>query len=467
MEFRLLGPIQVLDGPREVPVPAGRVQTVLAVLLLRANQVTTARELAEYLGEGSARALRPSAVPIYVSRLRHALGPDGARLVRTTSTGYVIDLDPDQLDLTRFRRLVRAATATDQPAERVVSLTEAMTLWRGRPLVDCGPESLVNAELPVLIEERLHVLELVNEARLRLGRHTEAIADLTRLSHEHPLRERFWEQLILALHGSGRRAEALAAYRTVSRKLADELGIDPGARLRNLHQSILTANTATRIWRPQCQLPPAIGDFIGRTDELDRTRALLTSSDTVPIVAICGAPGLGKTATAIRVAHALRPSFPDGQWYTRLTDRDPTDILADLLTTAGTEPAAIPTGLDQRAAALRAALADKRVLLLFDDAYSADQIRPLLPGTAGNAVLVTSTADLTSLTASHSGHTVHLNPLHPAEARALVIGMLNAQQAEAEPRVVAELLCHCGRNPRNLRKAAANLATGTALRAVG
>lgn len=474
IRFKLLGPLQVLDGEREVPLSAGRVQTVLAVLLLRVNQVTTVQQIAEYLVEGSKPALKPSAVQIYVARLRQALGEHGA-LVRTTSNGYVINLEPEQLDLTRFRQLVQEASTTDEPAERAVLLTEALRLWQGRPLADCGPESLVNAELPALLEEQLHAQELLTGARLELGRYAESVPDLTRLCYEHPLRERFWEQLMLALYGCGRRAEALAAYRTIARQLADELGIDPGSQLRHLHQMILTDGPArtgppVQAWRPQCQLPLAVSDFVGRRDEITLMRDLLTSNDTVPIVAVSGPIGVGKTALAVRVAHLLRPSFPDGQWYARMTDadgkpRDPAQVLAELLTAAGAPT--VPTGLEQRSAALRAALADKRVLLLLDDAHSAKQIQPLLPGTPGNAVLVTSCADLTLLAASHGGHNITLDVLDLADARALVLEMLAARRVEVEPAAISELLRRCRPLPSTLRTATANLTTHPRLKAAG
>jgi DNA-binding SARP family transcriptional activator len=469
VDFGLLGPIQVLDGQRVITVPTGRVRALLAVLLLRVNQVTTARQLADYLGEWSSRAVRPSAVQTYVGRLRKVLGREAARLVRTTPSGYLIDLDPEQLDLTRFRRLVRSASATEHPAEQAALLTEALTLWRGQPMADLDSESLLKAELPALVEERLHALERLMDARLRLGQHAEVVPDLTRLCHEHSLREQFWEQLMLALYRCGRQAEALRAYQTVSRELADELGIDPGARLQRLHQSILTADTqltgdpAASVWRPQCQLPPSLRDFVGRHAVIEGLRAQFSSEDTVPIVLVCGPSGVGKTALAVRVAHQLRPTFPDGQWYAKMTDadgspRDPADVLAELLIAAGTPMSAVPVALDQRAAALRAALADRQVLLLLDDAQGTGQIRPLLPGTGGNAVLVTSSRDLTSLIASHGGHYITLGPLDPAEARTLLVRMLGAERVEAEPVAVAELVRRCGNLPLALRTAAANLA---------
>jgi DNA-binding SARP family transcriptional activator len=467
VEFGLLGPIQVLDGQRPVPVPAGRVRALLAVLLLRANQVVSAGQLAGYLSEPSARALRPAAVQTYVGRLRRVLGREaGARLLRTTPTGYMIELGPDQLDLTRFRLLVRQAAAIGEPAGQAALLSDALALWRGQPMADMGHEPVLAAELLPLLEERMHALERLMDARLRVGQHAEIVPDLTRLCYEHPLREQFWAQLMLAHHRSGRQAEALRTYQAVSRQLADELGISPGIPLQRLHQSILSADTAmtgaASSWRPHCQLPPSLGDFVGREPVTTQLASVLRPAGTVPIVMVCGLPGIGKSALAVRVAHRLRPAFPDGQWYARLagpdgTPRDPSDVLAELLDAAGIS--ALPAGLDQRAATLRATLADRRVLLLLDDAHNAAQIRPLLPGTAGNAVLITSSRDLTPLVASHGGHAITLDALDPAEAHALLAGMLGAQRTDAEPVAVAELIEHCACIPLALRTAGAHLAT--------
>jgi DNA-binding SARP family transcriptional activator len=468
VKFGLLGPIQVLDGQRAVQVPAGRVRALLAVLLLRANQVTSAERLAEYLGEHSSGTLRPSAVHTYVGRLRRVLGQQaGARLLRTTSSGYLIDIGPEQLDLTRFRQLVDQASATDEPAGRAALLTSALALWRGQPMADVGPDSLLAAESVPLQEERTHALERLMDARLLLGQHAEIVPDLTRLCHEHPLREQFWAQLMLAYYRCGRQAEALRAYRAIARLLADELGVAPGARLRQVQQAILVADpmvTDTPVgWRPQCQLPPSPAGFVGRRSAAAWLAIELRSTSTVPIIAVCGPPGVGKTALAVQVAHRLRPSFPDGQWYARLTEpdgtpRDPAGVLAELLVAGGIRPSALPTGLDQRSVVLRAALADRRVLLVLDDAVDASQVRPLLPGTAGNAVLITSSRDLTPLIAGHGARTLALSALDAVEAVTLLVAMLGAKRVESEPAAVAELVKRYAHLPLALRTAAVELA---------
>lgn len=233
VEFRVLGSVQVLYGNRPLPLPAGRVRALLAVLLLRANQVVTVGELADCLWEGIRPVHQRGAVQTHAGRLRRVLGEG---LVHTTSTGYVIHVQPDQLDLTRFRRLTEQADRVADCASKVVLLEQALALWRDEPLADVR---LLRDAFPQLVEERLHAVERLMDARMRLGQHARVVAQLTSLSRDHPLRERFWAQLMLALYRCDRQADALQAYQTISRRLADELGLDPGDELQALHHSIL------------------------------------------------------------------------------------------------------------------------------------------------------------------------------------------------------------------------------------
>jgi hypothetical protein len=319
------------------------------------------------------------------------------------------------------------------------------------------------------------------------------VPELTALTSKHPLRERPWAQLMLALYRCGRQGEALQAYRTIARHLVEELGIDPGEELRRLHRGILAADPSLAAppaapapdgsppagrphagrgsvaapgdrapsdrWVPQFQLPLDIGDFVGRADLADRVERLLADDPGTPIVTLSGSPGVGKTALAVRVAHRLRSRFPDGQWYVRLggaTDpRDPGDVLAELLGASGVERAGVPERLDARAAALHARLADRRVLLVLDDAAGAEQVEPLLPSTAGCAVLATGRQELARLTASHAASAVTVDLLPPAEAEAQLTRILGAGEDAAG---VAELAELCGYLPLALRIAAANLA---------
>lgn len=469
IEFRILGALDVRVDGREVPLPAGKHRIVLAALLLRANQVVSLGELTEYLWAGSPPAGARSTVQTYVMRLRRAFAPH--ELITTHRDGYTLAVDHGGLDLHRFRSAVEDAGRADG-AEAVALLRHALGLWRGPVLSDVPSEPLRAAAVLPLAEERLQILERVVEAELALGRHAELVAELSGLTAEHPLRERFWGQLMLALYRGGRQAEALAAYRTVHARLRDELGIEPGDQLRELHQAVLTgadvrpspvvaSGTAQPPWVAQCTLPLDVGAYVGRGELIEDLVDTLTgarAAGRVPIAAVCGPPGVGKTALAVRVAHQVRSAFPDGQWYVRLGLSEPGELLADLLHTTGVDRAQLPDAAEARAAQLRARLADRRVLLLLDDAAGAGQIRPLLPGTPGCAVLTTSRVHLGGLAALNDARVVSLDVLRPAEAHGLFTDLIGARAVEGDP--LAEIARLCGYLPLALRLAAANLAGG-------
>ena len=476
----MLGPVEVRDGDRVLPLPAARVSALLVTLLLRANRVVTVDELVDRVwGEhppGNPRA----ALQTTVQRLRRALGDE--TLIRTRPRGYLIELEPRRLDLLLFRDLVEQAHRVGDLIRRRDLLGQALALWRGPPLAGMTAEPLLRDEVPRLVEERLAAQELWTDVRLDLGEHARLIPELVALTREHPLRERAWGQLMLALYRAGRQGDALRAYRALAGHLAEELGVDPSEELRRLHQAILTADPSLAVtrdqpapasatvaapahgtWRAQCQLPLDISDFVGRDHLIERIEDFLATGDGVPIATVSGLPGVGKTALAIRVAHRLRPRFPDGQWYVRLGGalhrRDPGEVLAELLRTSGVDADEVPERLDARAAAFRARLADRRVLLCLDDAADVEQVEPLLPGTAGCAVLVTARRDLSGLAARYAARGYTLDVLSPVEAAALLARVLGPERAGVEPAVVAELARLCAYLPLALRIAAANLAS--------
>ncbi|MGN9908965.1 BTAD domain-containing putative transcriptional regulator [Phytohabitans sp. LJ34] len=453
---------------------------LLAALLLRGNQVVPVSELLDHLWADAPPPGARAAVHTYVHRLRRAFGrPD---VIVTSGDGYTINVPPAALDMHQFRVLLdradKAALEADATVE-AASLRAALSLWRGRALADVSSQSL-HAYALALDEERLRVTERCVEVELARGRHADLIPELRGLTAEHPLRERYWQQLMLALYRSGRRADALEAFRTIDRKLRHELGIEPGDGLRELHQAVLAGEVSPvpdlaqpavpspvappASWTTLSTLPLDLRMHVGRADVIARAERELTPADggsAVPMMAIWGPPGVGKTALAVRIAHQLRDAFPDGQWYVRLAGaggggRDPMDVLAELLHMSGLEPSHLPAQPDARAALLRARLADRRVLLLLDDAADAAQIRPLLPGIAGPVLLVTSRADLRGLAALHDVRAVTLDVLSPDEARTLLAELIPDVAAES-PELMSELARLCGYLPLALRLAAANL----------
>ncbi|WP_112240751.1 AfsR/SARP family transcriptional regulator [Kribbella monticola] len=466
LRFRVLGPTEVRHDGSVLALPAKRLRALLTELLINANRVVPPGQLIQAIWAGEPPAGPERALHTALSRLRAALGPVG-ELIRTVPGGYLIELEPDQLDLAKFRALVDRAGATDDPLQRVALLGEALDLWQDVPLTGLGTESLEGR--PWLIEERLQAIERLIDARLTIGDHSAVVADLTGLTREHPLRERFWSQLMLALYRGGRQADALAAYRRLAALLAEELGVDPGTEVRQLHQAILTGEVPTQAtkpieepvdaWARHAQLPMDLSDFVGRSEVITELTERLSEASAMPVVTISGAPGVGKSALAVHIGHRLRAHFPDGQWHVRLagagnSPREPLEVLGELLSLAGVDPYELPADLDRRAALLRSTLADRRVLLLLDDARDARQVKPLLPGTAGNAVLVTSRNELAGLSVSVGARGTRLTMLDPAEAIDLLAGMLGAERVAAEPSAAAELAEVCDRLPLALRIAA-------------
>ncbi|GLZ30482.1 SARP family transcriptional regulator [Lentzea sp. NBRC 105346] len=456
-EFRVLGPLEVrLDG-RSVPVPAGQARVVLATLLLRANRLVSVDELIDRLWDGSPpnpdRA--KTTLQMVVTRLRQALGE--ANCVRTVTGGYLAEVTSDQLDLLRFRE------------------SGDVALWAGPPLGNVSSELLHRDDVPPLLEERLVALGNRVDADLERGLAGELVPELRALTKEHPLREGFWRQLMLALYRSGQQADALAAYRRISDHLADELGVDPGPGLRELHQRILTADesllaaerhvpsAASTVPR---QLPPAIATFVGRDDDL---RCL--DESPAQVVVISGSGGVGKTALAVHWAHRIRDRFPDGQIFVNLRGQDPrqaltaTEVLARVLHGLGVGAADVPMQLDEQIAMYRSLIAERAVLLVLDNAAGPEQVRPLVPSSSESRLLVTSRGDLRGLLVLNDAQLVPLTTLGPDDAVGILVRILGHERVAAERDAARELVRLCAGLPLALRIAVADLAMrpGTAI----
>lgn len=351
-EYRLLGPLEVLFDGRPVAMRAAKQRALLASLLVDANKIVPTDTLIARLWDEPPHGAR-NALQNYVLRLRRTLGGPAEGPIRTCADGYLIDVPDDALDLHRFDALVtraRAAAAA-QAAERASALLgEALALWRGEPLSDVPSERLQLEVVPALNERRLGALELRTDADFQLGRHTDVLPRLRELTAAHPLQERFWAQRMLALYRSGRQGEALECYRTVSALLLEELGVDPGPELWQLHQQMLTADRSLTAPaspegpRSEGNLPAETTTFIGRESMLRRTRKLL---ENARLVTLTGPGGVGKTRLALRAAAEASWAFPHGAWLAdlapltepQLLDRAVAEALGipDLSSRPGTE----------------------------------------------------------------------------------------------------------------------------------
>jgi DNA-binding SARP family transcriptional activator len=495
VRFRILGPLEFWTGQAWAGIGAPKWRSLLAVLLINAGQVVSVDRLIMEIWGDAPPAGATNLVSIYALRLRRLIGDESSQLLRTRAPGYQLCLEPEDLDATRFDALVHAARqalAEQAPQRGADLLAEALGLWHGGAFMDVPGSPLVAAETERLEDARLDALELRIAADIGCGRHAEVTPELSRLIADHPLREGLWGLLMRALDAAGRHAEALTAYARAKEVIVEELGVDPGEQLQQLYEQILTQDALQRRSRaaagqasvaatadavpavpavprmpiPPAQLPADITDFTGRARDVERLCDLPPAyapgdgGGAVMVALVTGAGGLGKTTLAVHAAHWLRPRFPDGQLYVNLLGAAPQplapgDVLARFLRDLGVDGAQIPLDVDERAALLRTRLTGRRVLILLDNARDAAQVRPLLPGSASCAVLVTTRNRLPDLAAARL---VDLDVLGDEEARTLFTGIVGAERANAEADATDEVLAACAGLPLAIRIAGARLA---------
>ncbi|WP_018349381.1 AfsR/SARP family transcriptional regulator [Longispora albida] len=469
MEFQVLGPLRVVRGTEEVYLSSARKpRLLLAALLAAADQPLSAERLIEIVWDGAAPSSARRNLQQYVHQLRLALGPE---YLVSTPSGYTLAAG-GRLDAARFSTLADQGMATLAAGDACQAhhlLTAALDLWRGQAFeefVACG-QIAEHAER--LEQLRLAARHKRLEAQVELGRHTEAAVELAELAREYPFHEDICALLMLACYRSGRPAEALAAYRTAREELGGQLGLEPGPELTRLHLAVL--NRDASLLKPAAPprqaavqgLPATVPAFTGRAAELDGLTELTTAPASGPVV-LSGPGGVGKTALAVHWGHSNAGRYPDGQLYVNLRGYDEArpvaaaEALGRFLRALGTPPNRIPLDEDEAAERYRSALAGRRMLILLDNASTAEQVRPLLPGEPGCQVVVTSRDRLTGLVARDGARGLPLGPLSPAEAVSLISGMIGSARATAEPEAVGALAEACDRLPLALRIAAAQLA---------
>jgi DNA-binding SARP family transcriptional activator/tetratricopeptide (TPR) repeat protein len=494
IKIALLGEVTAQVDQRPVDLGTPRQRCVLAALAVEAGRLVPADRLVGRVWGADTPRRGRATLQSHISRLRGAF--DGAVAIVRRSGGYTLEIEQAEqaIDLLQFRALHDQARGAGDDTHRVALLTEALTLWHGQPLSGLTGE-WVEEERDRWQQERRAAEHDLVDAQLAIGLGDELVAPLSARTAQHPLDERVAGQYMLALHRAGRSADALNHYRQLREHLVEELGTDPSTGLQNLHHQILAADpnlnptptgtTTEPVVIPR-QLPAAPAPFVGRQDELERLDTTLPTSspNAIPanglldestpqwalsgrmllISAIGGAGGIGKTWLALHWAHHHHDRFPDGQLFVDLRGFSPTqqpahpaDVLSGFLDALGVDRDHQPTDPDHRADLYRSLMADKRMLVVLDNAATTDQITPLLPGGHHCTVLITSRNQLRGLIARHGAHPVHLDVLTDTEAHTLLSTTLGPDHADAP--ATAELIKLCGGFPLALGLIAARAAT--------
>jgi DNA-binding SARP family transcriptional activator/tetratricopeptide (TPR) repeat protein len=478
VEIRVLGPVEVFAGGRPVALGRAQLRTVLAVLAIEVGRPVAAETLADRVWSGTPPKTWREVLYSHVTRIRRALaaveaGGEPVALVRRPA-GYLLELNPDLVDLHRFRRLVGAASVVQRTdPERVELLRSALALWRGTPLAGVRG-SWADRSRTGWHQHRREAAVAWADAELRLGGEERVIVELRELLAEHPLAEKLAGALMRALAQDGRSAEALECFAALRARLADELGAEPASEVQAVHQAILRGeqrppSPAVAPVRPAgpghpqpAQLPAVVPGFTGRRKALAELDALIEGQGGPSTATVSGTAGVGKTALAVHWARRVAERFPDGQLYVNLRGFDdsaqvvrPAAVVRRFLLALGVPAERVPEDPEAQVAHYRSLLAGRRVLVLLDNARDCAQVRPLLPGGAPAFCLVTSRNQLTPLVAVEGAHPVALDLLSAAEAHELLVSRLGADRVDAEPAAAEQIVACCARLPLALSITAA------------
>ncbi|GIH08202.1 SARP family transcriptional regulator [Rhizocola hellebori] len=483
----VLGRVGMAKGAYRPEIGRAQTRAILALLAINVGEPVSAAGLTRALWGGTEPSTARAQIHNAISALRRVCADIGAKDVIVSGRyGYQLLLPAEDVDLGQFRWSVRQAKelkAHDAvTAARV--LREGLQLWHGEPLADAAA-AFVDAARLRLAEERLVAIEELADLELSLDNPAAVTSELMSVVAAHPFREGARRRLMLALHRSGRHAEALQSYRTYRDLLADQEGLDPGAEISELEIEIIRgirgrpldgSATAAEIselpavggqkWVAPAQVPGGVGVFVGRQGYLDQLDivAAATAHQAGRVILVSGTAGIGKTTLATVWAHRMADQFPDGQLFIDLHGFAPgspmpaTVALARFLRALGQPPDAIPTDLDGATAMFRSLLADRRVLIVLDNASEAEQVRPLLPGSGGCLVVVTSRDNLTGLSTSDGLSRVVLDVLTSKESNDLFVALLGRDRVDSQATAMLALSDACGQVPLAIRMVAANLA---------
>lgn len=491
----ILGPLSLQRGQTPVPVTSPMLRRLLGLLALKHPEPATQQEITDTLWPSGPPSSHQSLIHTYVSQVRRLLEQGGLRTVPPptvvrTPTGYLLEAARNQIDLGHFDELAAQAEhlhRAQDPRAAYESVTQALQWWRGPVLADADPVLRQHPAAVVANERRVKAVLLHADTALLLGRPEETVPVLWDMVNTEPLHEGLHARLILALASCGEQAAALNAYNRLRDRLDEELGIAPSAEVRDAQLRVLRQQLPLAQRRPDrpapppdrtpppartqpagplpAQLPARAGSYVGRRRQMRELDALVSPDPArrSHLVAVVGAPGVGKTALAKHWAHARREHFEDGQLFVDLRGHSPLptlrpgDVLAQFLRALGAPPDQLPADEDEAAALYRTLLADKQMLIVLDNARDAEQVRPLIPGAQGCAVVITSRSRLAGLVASDGARQLVLDVLDPEEARQLLGSTIGESRVAAEEEAARRLVQVCGGLPLAIRIAGANL----------
>ncbi|MFI9211153.1 BTAD domain-containing putative transcriptional regulator [Streptomyces sp. NPDC053253] len=483
----ILGPLSLQRGQTPVPVTSPMLRRLLGLLALKHPEPSTQQEITDTLWPSGPPSSHQSLIHTYVSQVRRLLEQGGLRTVPPptvvrTPTGYLLKASRNQIDLGHFDELIAEAKRllrAPDPAAAYESLTRALQWWRGPVLADADPVLRQHPAAVVANERRVAAVLLHADTALLLGRPEETVPLLWDMVNAEPLHEGLHARLILTLASCGEQAAALNVFNRLRDRLDDELGIAPSAEVRDAQLRVLRqqlplqqrpdhpapADRAAPTGPLPAQLPARAGSYVGRRRQMRELDALVSPDPArrSHMVAVVGAPGVGKTALAKHWAHARREHFEDGQLFVDLRGHSPLptlrpgDVLAQFLRALGAPPDQLPADEDEAAALYRTLLADKQMLIVLDNARDAEQVRPLIPGAHGCAVVITSRSRLAGLVASDGARQLVLDVLDPDEARQLLGSTIGESRVAAEEEAARRLVRVCGGLPLAIRIAGANL----------
>jgi DNA-binding SARP family transcriptional activator len=476
MIIRILGPIEMSRDGELIPLGAAKQRAVLAVLAMEAGRFVSVDSLIDRVWGTDPPDHPRASLHAYTSRLRGALaraGYDGGRSALTYGpAGYVLAIDPAQVDLHQARHLA-AAAADAETGEAAEMMARALRGWGSHPLAGIDGEWAASKRA-ALVRERIGLIVRYADITLSLGRHFQLLDEIMSLSSEYPAEEQLAALSMITLYRCGFRNESLKTYRRLRECLVGELGVEPCAELQALHRSIL-AGTAPVAARPEPfassprsvrprQLPHRLAHFCGRNREITELARLIRAAPTgvTPVISICGAAGIGKSALAIEAAHRLADRYPDGQLYIRFrpgyqgaAEHAPEQIASFFLGALGVSAGSVLDRYGGTSASLRSVLARRKVLILLDDATAAADVIPLIPAGPGCAVLATSRG---LALGSHASALITLGPLRGAAALTLISRIAGRERVVADLTAAAEIAELCGYHPLALRIAGLRLA---------